>query len=365
MTRRQCLLLAVLATLCLPASAGAMPGDAPFAPLSPPDGATLPVDPNGIPVSYSCPVYRIADSGFPLFGGPKDYGVSMSTSPAVGSDGRLADALRVQGSADPPGSETCSARLGAGGSPPRIQETPGPYYWQVARICTACPGEYEVGPVLRLVLRSTVQPALDAPSSAYAGFPFFVTVKLPGVPDGTVVTMQRKAGAAWSKAGSATALGGEAEAVVTLARGDQRLRAAVTIGDQAVVSGERSVSAKRAKRWSTGAADDGRYKGEAGSRSVTFTVARNGRELRRFHAFVPMLCPGVTAGQFTTQIGTATIARVKIAPDGRFVAAAKPEADTAILLRGRLRHRRISGGRVKLSVGTCTGNASYQAKRSR
>jgi hypothetical protein len=71
------------------------------------------------------------------------------------------------------------------------------------------------------------------------------------------------------------------------------------------------------------------------------------------------------AGQFTTQIGTATIARVKIAPDGRFVAAAKPEADTAILLRGRLRHRKITGGRVKLSVGTCTGNASYQAKRSR
>jgi hypothetical protein len=182
---------------------------------------------------------------------------------------------------------------------------------------------------------------------------------------GTAVTIQRKAGAAWSSAGSASALGGEAEAVVTLARGDQKLRAAVTIGDQLVVSGERALSVKRAKRWSTGAADDGRYKGKAGSRSVTFTIALHGRELRRFHAFVPMLCPGVTAGQFTTQIGTATISRVKIAPDGRFVAAAKPEADTAILLRGRLRDRKISGGRVKLSVGTCTGNASYQARRSR
>jgi hypothetical protein len=47
------------------------------------------------------------------------------------------------------------------------------------------------------------------------------------------------------------------------------------------------------------------------------------------------------------------------------VAAAKPEADTAILLRGRLRHRKISGGPVKRSVGSCTGNASYQARRSR
>jgi hypothetical protein len=289
----------------------------------------------------------------------------MSTSPAVGSDGRLADALREQGSADPAQQDVCSARLGAGGSPPRIQETPRTYYWQVSRICTACPGEYEVGPVLRFVLRSTVQPALETPASAYAGYPFFVTAKLAGVPDGTAVTIERKTGAAWSSTGSATALGGEAEAVVTLARGDQKLRASVTIGDQQVISGERSMSVKRPRRWSTGAADDGRYKGTVGSRSVTFSVARNGRELRRFHALVPMLCPGVTAGQFTTQIGTATISRVKIAPDGRFVAAAKPESETAILLRGRLRHRRISGGRVKLSVGDCTGNTSYQAKRSR
>ena len=77
--------------LCLPGSAAALPGDAPFAPLSPADGATLPVDPDGIPVSYTCPVYRIADPGFPLFGGPKDYGVTLSTSPALGADGRLAD----------------------------------------------------------------------------------------------------------------------------------------------------------------------------------------------------------------------------------------------------------------------------------
>jgi hypothetical protein len=364
MTLRQCLLVALL-MLAAPASASAMPGDAAFAPTSPADGAVVPVDPDGVPVAYTCPVYRVADNGFPLFGGAKDYGVSMSTSPAVGSDGRLADALRITGSADPPGSETCSARLGAGGPPPRIQETPGTYYWQVSRICTACPGEYEVGPILRIVLRSNVQPALDAPANAYAGYPFFVTAKLAGVPDGTAVRIERKAGATWSSVGSGTALGGAAEAVVTLARGDQRLRASVTIGDQESVSGERSVAVKRARRWSTGAADDGRYTGRAGSRSVTFTVARHGRELRRFRAFVPMLCPGVTAGQFTTQIGTASVARVKIAPDGRFVAAARPEADTAILLRGRLRHRRTSGGRVKLSVGTCTGNASYEAKRSR
>jgi hypothetical protein len=46
------------------------------------------VNPDGIPVAYSCPVYRIADPGFPLFGGPKDYGARLSTSPTRRTDDR-------------------------------------------------------------------------------------------------------------------------------------------------------------------------------------------------------------------------------------------------------------------------------------
>jgi hypothetical protein len=90
-----------LAFLAWPASALALPGDAAFGPIDPPDGAAVSVDPNGIRVTYTCPVYRVADPGFPLFGGPKDYGVTLSTSPALGADGRLADGVRITGSADP------------------------------------------------------------------------------------------------------------------------------------------------------------------------------------------------------------------------------------------------------------------------
>jgi hypothetical protein len=365
MTPRQCLLLvAAVCALAFPATASALPGDAPFSPLSPPDGAALPVDPDGIPVTYTCPVYRIADNGFTLYGGPKDYGISLSSSPAIGADGRLADAIRNTGSADPSGPDRCSARLGAGGPPPRIHETPGKYYWQVSRICTGCPGEYEVGPVLRVVLRSPVQAVIGAAKKAYAGYPFIATVKVAGAPDGTAVAVERQAGSAWRSAGSGTALGGAAEAVVTLPRGSQTLRATLTIGDQQIASASQRVSVSRARRWSTGARDDGRYRGKVGSRSVSFTVSKRGHELRKFKAFVPMVCPGVSAGQFTTQIGTAILNRVKIAPDGRFVAAAHPESDTAILLRGRLHHRKITGGRVQLSVGPCSGNSAYGASRA-
>jgi hypothetical protein len=359
----RCALIGILSALVLPAAAMAMPGDPPVVPLTPADGATLPVDPNGIPVSYTCPVYRIADPGFPLFGGPKDYGITLSDSPALGSDGRLASGTLNTGTADPVVPNQCSSRLGAGGPPPRVQETPGTYYWQAWRLCTGCVGSYETGPVRRLVLQSEVDPTLRAPRRAYAGYPFMVSLALEGTPDGTAAVVQRRAGSRWRRAGTATALGGQGEAVVVLPRGAHRLRPAVTIGAQRITGPARRVSVARAARWSTGPAADGRYKGRVGSRSVRFTVTRAGRELRNFRAFVPMLCPGTTPGQFTTQIGTAALNRVRIAPDGRFVAALKPERSTAILLTGRLRGRKVSG-RVRLSVGPCSGNSGYRAGRT-
>jgi hypothetical protein len=234
----------------------------------------------------------------------------------------------------------------------------------VWRLCTGCEGDYEVGPVRRLTLRSPVAPRLRAPARAYAGYPFFVTAEVAGAPDGTKAVVERRSGSRWRSAGTATALGGEAEAAITLPRGTQRVRVKVTIGSQQIVSAARRVKVRRARRWSTGKSDAGPYKGRAGSRSVRLTVTDRGRTLRGFRAFVPMLCPGVSAGQFTTQIGTAIVRRAKIAPDGRFVAVSTQGGDTAIKLRGRLQRRKVSGGRVQLSVGNCSGSASFRAART-
>jgi hypothetical protein len=356
--------VAVAVALTVPAGAAALPGDAAFAPIAPADGAVVPVNSDGIHVTYSCPVYRSADiGGFPVIAGPKDYGITLSTSPAIGADGRLADGVRNTGDADPAvGTDGCSAFLGAGGPPPRIQETPGTYYWQVYRICTQCPGEYEVGPVRTLVLRSPVKPVVAVAGRAYAGFGFFVSLTVSGAPDGTTVVVERRVGSAWKQVGGATALRGKAEAVVTLARGSQHLRAVATIGSQRVEGDARRVTVRRASGWQTRARDDGSYRGRVGSRSVRFTVGGHGRQVRSFRAYVPMLCPGVAPGQFTTQIGTAALARARIAPDGSFVAASTPRSGTTMRVRGRLRHGKVSG-RVELSVGECTGNAAYSAAR--
>ena len=133
-----------------------------------------------------------------------------------------------------------------------------------------------------------------------------------------------------------------------------------------MTSPEVAVTVRRARRWSTRARDAGRYAGRKGGlRSVRLRIAARGRELRGFTAQVPMLCPtpGMVS-QFTTQIGTAKLQRVRIAPDGTFVGAATPERATAIRIRGRLHDRRITGGRAELAVGTCQGSAAFTAKRA-
>src|SRR5262249_29895153 len=108
----------------------------------------------------------------------------------------------------------------------------------------------------------------------------------------------------------------------------------------------------------------GKYKGTVGqgTNSATFTV--KGRTIRGFTASVPMTCPGITAGQFTTQIGTAKFPTIKLAPDGGFVGVNTAGNDTSMRVRGRLVNAKLTGGRIELSVGTCTGNISFQVKHA-
>ena len=257
--------VAALAALALvsPATAQGMPGDLPFAPTSPAPDAALPTGPDGIPVTFTCPVYRIADPGFPLYGGARDYGVSFSTGTATGPDGRLTDPVALGTGAYVAGSEDqCASALGAGGSV-RPQETPGVYYWQVWRLCTGCPTSYEVGPVLKLTLGSPAKPTLRLPKKLYAGYPVIATVGGDGLPTGTTVTVERKAGSRWTRAGVGTLASNVAEPTVTLPKGKQTVRVSATLGGQTLTSAEvtRTVRAATAK---AGRVTAGRYRGTVG-----------------------------------------------------------------------------------------------------
>ena len=351
------LLTILLTTIARAAPAQALPPDPPPAPLTPADGASVPVDPNGIPVTFGCPVYTKFVSGdFPFPGGPNDYGLSMSTSPALGADGRLTNpvALVSGGSATPPGGDQCNWVLAAGGGQ-RPQETPRTYYWQVWRFCTGCESGYEVGPVRTLTLLANAKLELKPPRKVYAGYPFILDVTTTGVPNFTALSVL--AGSA--KVGAGTVTSDSAAPTVTLSR-TAKLHAMVTIGSQTITSPEVSVTAAKARTWKTKASDDGSYKG---TRSSKLKVAKKGKEIRSLSVSVAMLCPTPgMIGQFTTQIGTAVVNKAKVAPDGAFLGVATAK-DTSIRIRGKLGKRKLSGGVAELSVGTCSGTAKFTARR--
>jgi hypothetical protein len=316
------------------------------------------VNPDGIPVTFGCPVYTKYRTGeLTLPGGPKDYGLSMSTSRALGADGRLADpvALVSGGSATPPEGDQCAWSLGAGGSV-RPQEIAGTYYWQAWRFCTGCESGYETGRVRTLTLTANAQLAVKPPKTLYAGYPFILPVAATGVANFTALTVLKSGGA---KIGSGTVTSESASPTVTLGAGTTRIHAAVTLGAQTVTSPEVGVKAVKAKAWKTKATGDGAYKG---TRSSKLEVAKRGREIRSLSVSVAMLCPTP---------GWSASSRPRSGPRPSRRPRSRPTAASSAWRPRRTRRcgcagscgRKLSGGVAELSVGTCSGTARFTAKR--
>ncbi len=357
--RAGALAVAAVLVLAFAASARALPGDPQPASLTPADGAVLPVDPDGIAVSFTCPGYRSADDGAPFiyYGTADDYEVALSSSPAIASDGRLADPI-VRGTARPRDSDpaVCDSTLGTVSyDTPPPQVTPGTYYWQVARTCAGCDGGFEVGEVRRFVLRSTAKPTLRAPRRAYAGYPFVVRIGLAGS-GADRVELQRRAGRRWKAVGTVVPRDGDAEPIVRLPRGRQQLRAVARGAGESAAGRVRTIKVLKPGRWSTGARDDGAYR-DARRSSVRVTVSGRGRRVKVVRAEVPTLCG--------TSPNTTTVALppISIAPDGRFAFEGSSKG-TSVRLVGRLRRRALSGTRLGVATGRCSGSIALQARRA-
>ena len=209
------------------------------------------------------------------------------------------------------------------------------------------------------MLRTTGRPAVKPPKRSYAGYPAAIRIGLDGIADGASLTLERRTRGSWRRVGVASALQGAGEVIATLPRGRQRVRAVVRSGAETLTSPERVLKVRRARGWSTKRSDDGLY---TASFSLRMRVTGGGRTIRAFQSDVAMLCPGVVAGQFTTQIGRSAIAKIRIAPDGTFIAAATPAEDTATLVRGRVARGKVTGS-AELSLGACSGVQRFTAKR--
>jgi hypothetical protein len=349
--------LVVLLFLLLAAPAAAIPPDPLPEPQSPADGATLPVNADGIVVRFTCPPYTESPPLEPFPATPgitSDYGTGMSASPAVGADGRLAtrDGL---GAATEVADGVCESTLGSGGFP-KPQATPGTWYWQAWRACSGCATGWEVSPVQRFVLAADATLKLAAPKRAYAGYAFATTTTRTGASIASKLTVERKVGSRWRAAGT-----GE-DVILKLPRGSHQLRATGLFGAQTVSSPAVKVTVAKASRWQTTRRDDGAYR-DTKRPSVRFKVSGGGRRLTGFRADVPTLCASPTSATGTAPgISTLVLPPLKLAPDGGFAVGGTYKG-TRYRFTGKLRARKLVGARAAIGTSTCSGSIAVAARR--
>lgn len=355
----------------MPAAATALPGDPPLVPLTPADGATVPANPAGIPVSYQCPAYTsevYGDPADPIIsrGGPGDYSVTFSSSPAIGANGVIAATFGSDSPSVGPDGATCTSELDTYDSTTSPEIVGGRVYWQASRPCSGCTGQRpETGPVRSFVVRpAPVEGTLRSQPRLYAGYLSVFTVT-PGTAFARETLLQRRVGKTWRT----FAQGGSSEPTELIGKlpaGRHEIRAVLMIGDQAVQAATRKVNVRRGGRRVTSARDNGRYAARNGPNNdaLTFKVGRGGTVLKSFKATVAAYCIGATLSDNHIQISFAALRSARIAPDGTVVGLLKLKSGARTVLTGRLRNRRFKG-KVSLSFSTCGGSRRLDAAPKR
>lgn len=352
------LVLAVLVVLSLGAApAHAVPGDTPAAPVAPADGATVDAGTAGVTLVFTCPPYRQSPSEDVPVERLIGYGVR------VARDAAFTDELGTSQIQPGPAPGQCSAvvqRKGGGG--PLLE--PGPYFWRVDRACFCGGGADSESSVVARFTIATPDAKMRAavPGAAYRGFPVLATLTSV-LPDGQEVVLERKVGAAWRPVATKAPVrisDGRASAPVTLTGSRAQVRWRADRGGGPSYSPAVTVRVRPARGWTTSARDDGAY---TGSSQSAFRVVRKGREVRGFRIRMTVYCVvGTNVANNRTISATAAIPRIRVAPDGRFLASTTI-AENDVVVRGRLRNRKVTGGRVDLAFSSCSGSRTFTASR--
>jgi hypothetical protein len=355
-SRWSCAALAAIAAalVCAPAIE-ALPGDAPIVLLSPGDGASVPADPDGVPVTFSCPDYHPSAQDPELVYTWSQYRVRFDESPTLGADGLLGDGYSSP-SAENDGGPNCSARLNALGSGP--EATGGRVYWQVFRPLSHGAG-YEASPVWSfVVVPEAIKAALKVRGRIWGGYKGLYNVKAEAfIPDATIA-LQRRAGRKW-RTFAARGLDPEATDLVgVLPTGRQTIRVRIETVTSTFTAATRAVKVRKATRAARGSGRDGEYAGRRPSERADqrFVASDRGRRIERFFARFRTFC-------LPDQVMATTIAfkRLKVAPDGSVVGH-RQSSNEFELVTGRLTKGRFRG-RVELQSPQCHGAERLDLER--
>lgn len=354
--------MAVAVALVGVTPAKAIPGDPPIESISPADGKVFATSQQGIPVRVTCPQYRPSQN---TTAGPERYSVVFATQRRA--DGTLAPpgeylgGFRLDPVPDQPGA--CQGWLPSVRGRPGAQ-TPGIYFWQGYRRCFDCPEGYEGGPVRSIVIRQAVPKLkLVVRGRAYGGYPLSFGVTTSDVPDGTEVTLERRARAGgWVTLGRDRVSSGAGKIIAALPTGAHAVRLTASVNGQRFNGTPTNVRAQRARRWRTSRRDDGEWRGRAGGAQLSFRVSGGGRLLTGLETEVPAFCVGPSIDTNTSVVALVAVPRVRIAPDGSILSRYH-HAGTTILLRGRLTGGRLVGGEAEIEYSTCAGKSKLTARR--
>ena len=160
---------------------------------APADGAELPADLDGIPVTFTLPRSTAwpASRSFATTATTTSTASRSRARTTVGPDRRLADVVAPRHRRHHPRSAPGRLQLrdGAGRLAPAAAGDARHLLLAGLAPLHGLPASYEVGPILRFVIKSPAQMAVrsPAPARAFVGYPIAFPLTLTGVPDGTKV----------------------------------------------------------------------------------------------------------------------------------------------------------------------------------
>ena len=113
---------------------------------------------------------------------------------------------------------------------------------------------------------------------------------------------------------------------------------------------------------------DGRYRGthvkggQKLTQKISFRVSGGGRWITRLRTTASTFCVGPTLFDNRIFIAPVYVARIRMAPNGRFDGDIRPGAGTKLKVTGRRRGRRVAG-RIELRIANCSGGGHFVARR--
>jgi hypothetical protein len=396
-------------------AAGASPATGPpIVPQSPAENATVEASGEALKVTFACPsyVYELGEPieeeegkeeekeaeepeeggeeekgeekappepilGPPTLGGPENYAVHFSTSPAVNAGGQLGtsgfgEAGEGESEGIKPANTSCTSELELPTKPFPATLYEGRVYWQPYRESTLVPDEIEVGPVHSfLVVPHVEEPELLFREQIFAGYLTKIGFAYEAELAGSVVELQEWDGSAWTKIAEAPGSnsGENAFYVKPKKAGRHLFRPVVTSGSMvAPLPLERiaKVVRKPTVQRVTSAADDGAYVAanakEREEWPVEMTVSGGGKTLSGLKVEAETTCKGATKAENVKIEVPAVMKHARIAPDGTVfgVTTTKGPEVWTVTLVGSLFHGRFQG-ELTTARTNCVGYRTIDA----